>query len=84
MTFINVGSNKVLDVYGGQNVNGQNVVQYTSNNSYAQKWIVVNVGSGYKIVSALDSNYVLDLYGGRVQNFSNIQIYKSNNTKAQT
>ena len=81
---MNVGSNKVLDVYGGQNVNGQNVVQYTSNNSYAQKWIVVNVGSGYKIVSALDSNYVLDLYGGRVQNFSNIQIYKSNNTKAQT
>ena len=64
-------------------MNGQNVAQYTSNNSLAQKWIVTKASSGFNIVSALNPNYVLDLYGGRVSNFGNVQIYKSNNTKAQ-
>lgn len=83
VTFINVGSGKAIDVYGGKSVNGQNVAQYTSNNSLAQKWIVKKASSGFNIVSALNPNYVLDLYGGRVSNFGNVQIYKSNNTKAQ-
>ena len=40
-------------------------------------------GSGYTIVSAIDSNYVLDLSDGVVRNGKNIHIYSSNGTNAQ-
>lgn len=40
-------------------------------------------GSGYAIVSAIDTSYVLDLRNGTVSSGSNIQLYKSNNTAAQ-
>ena len=37
VTFVNVGSNKAIDVYEGEAKNYQNISQYTSNNTYAQK-----------------------------------------------
>ena len=62
---------------------GQNVWQYASNGTRAQKWIVQKSGSAYTIASALDSNYVLDLSNGTVRSGGNIQIYQSNGTSAQ-
>ena len=83
LLLLNVGSNKAIDVYEGKAKNYQNISQYTSNNTYAQKWIVTNEGNGFKIMSAINTNYVLDLSEGKVQNTSNIQVYKSNYTAAQ-
>ncbi len=83
VTFISVNSGKALDVSSGKAENYQNVQQYTSNGTYAQKWIVVKDGSSYMIISALHPSYVLDLNNAQVVNSQNIQIFQSNNTKAQ-
>ena len=57
VTLTNVNSGKVLDVYGGSSANGANVQQYSSNNTYAQKWIAVKNSDGsYTFQSALAEN----------------------------
>lgn len=83
VTFINVGSNRAIDLFKGNATNWQNVNQYTSNDTFAQKWIVSKEGNGFKIMSAIDINFVLDVASGKVQNSANIQVYKSNDTAAQ-
>lgn len=83
VTFTSVKSGKVLDVFDGKAKPYQNVWQFNSNNSRAQKWIVQKTSSGYKIMSAIDTNYVLDLYNGSVRNGGNIQVFTSNDTIAQ-
>lgn len=83
VTFINVGSNRAIDLFKGSATNWQNVNQYTSNDTFAQKWIVSKEGNGFKIMSAIDINFVLDVASGKVQNSANIQVYKSNDTAAQ-
>ena len=84
ITFINVGTNKALDVYGGKAQSFTNVWQYAYNDTYAQKWIArKNSDGSLTFVSALDKDYVLDIYGGRIQNEENIHIYRDNGTNAQ-
>lgn len=84
ITFINVDTNKALDVYGGKAESFTNVWQYAYNNTYAQKWIArKNSDGSLTFVSALDKDYVLDIYGGRIQNEGNIHIYRDNGTNAQ-
>lgn len=75
VTFTNVKSGKVLDVYNGTVQNGINVRQYTSNNSRAQKWIVRKDGNGYSIVSALNSNYALNGTSGKAYNGNNVELF---------
>ncbi|WP_295754841.1 RICIN domain-containing protein [uncultured Holdemanella sp.] len=84
ITFINVDTNKALDVYGGKAESFTNVWQYAYNDTYAQKWIArKNSDGSLTFVSALDKDYVLDIYGGRIQNEGNIHIYRDNGTNAQ-
>lgn len=84
ITFINVDTNKALDVYGGKAESFTNVWQYAYNDTYAQKWIArKNSDGSLTFVSALDKDYVLDIYGGRIQNEENIHIYRDNGTNAQ-
>lgn len=84
ITFINVGTNKAIDVYGGKAQSFTNVWQYAYNDTYAQKWIArKNSDGSLTFVSALDKDYVLDIYGGRIQNEGNIHIYRDNGTNAQ-
>ena len=84
ITFINVDTNKAIDVYGGKAESFTNVWQYAYNDTYAQKWIArKNSDGSLTFVSALDKDYVLDIYGGRIQNEGNIHIYRDNGTNAQ-
>lgn len=84
ITFINVDTNKAIDVYGGKAQSFTNVWQYAYNDTYAQKWIArKNSDGSLTFVSALDKDYVLDIYGGRIQNEGNIHIYRDNGTNAQ-
>ncbi len=83
-TLISLCSNKALDVVSGKAVNSQNVQQYISNGTWAQKWILIKNSNGtYTFISAIDSNYVLDVNAGKAVNSQNVQIYTSNETKAQ-
>ena len=84
ITFINVSTNKALDVYGGHSSNSTNVWQYNYNNSLAQKWIAKKNSDGsLTFVSALNKNHVLDISGGLIQNRQNVQLYQNNGTNAQ-
>ena len=84
ITFINIGSNKALDVNNSSASNGTNIRQYDYNHSYAQKWIAKkNKDGSLTFVSALNSKYVLDISTGAVRNQQNIQLYQNNGTNAQ-
>ena len=82
---MNVGSGKVLDVSGGTSAAGANVQQYESNESKAQKWIVVEGKNGRKtIVSALSASLGLDIAGANSNRGANVQLYTRNVTDAQS
>ena len=63
---------------------GTNVQQWTSNNTSAQKWVVIKNSDGsLTLWSKLGSNLVLDIAGGSTSNGSNVQIYAYNGSGAQ-
>jgi hypothetical protein len=78
-----VSSGKVLDVSGGSSEDGGTVQQYTSNSSYAQKWIVVKQPNGIKIYSALRPDLCLDVPGANAADAQSLWTYTSNSTNAQ-
>ena len=81
-TIINSQSGKALDVANGEAKCGQNVQQYQTNGTNAQKWYLEDAGGGYFYIrSAL--GYYLDANGGVANNGTNIQIWTGNKTNAQ-
>lgn len=83
-TVRNAGSGKVLDVYAAGTAAGTNVQQYASNNSNAQRWVIVSNADGtLTLRSALGRNLVLDLWGGSTSNGTNADVYTANGTAAQ-
>ena len=85
VTFTNLRSGKVLDVAAASTAPRANVQQYqSSNDSYAQKWIVTKNDDGtYRIESALWSNICLDIASAATSNGTNVQTYTNNGTDAQ-
>ncbi len=82
LTFRNSGKN--LDVCNADKTSGTNVWQYDSNESDAQKWIIVPSGDCYfYIVPKINTGLALDVYGGTASGGTNIQIYTQNQSKAQ-
>ena len=81
-TIVNTQSGKALDVANGEAKCGQNVWQYQTNGTNAQKWYLEDAGGGYfYICSAL--GYYLDASGGVANNGTNIQIWTGNKSNAQ-
>lgn len=71
---------------------GQNVQQWASSDSGAQKWLIeadgktVTIGgTAYStyVLKCNSSNYVMDVTGGQAARGTNIQIYTANGTNAQ-
>lgn len=75
--------NKVVDVYGGNTMNGTNVQVYNSNGTSAQKWIIKDEGNDKYSIISWKSELYLDVAGGRTDNGNNVQIYEENGTEAQ-
>ena len=82
----NVGSGKVLDVYGASKAFGTKITQQPANGTRAQKWLIAPdtddfdrliIGSSLALVS------VLDVEGGRNADGTPLQIYGYNGSKAQ-
>ena len=83
-TFVNAGSNKVIDIAGGSVGKGANVQQYESNNTKAQMFQAsFNAKTGYYTIKNVQSDYVLDVARGSTKNGANVRQWPSNNTKAQ-
>lgn len=78
----NKNSGQYLDVYNGEDNNGQNVHQWIMNGTDAQRWQVVHTGGGnWKIVSQLGlKNKVLHVSGGGSVNETNIDIWTDDNS----
>ena len=65
---INMGSGKALDVVEWAGEFGNNVAQYTSNGTRAQKWIAVRLKNGkYLLYSALTENLGIDVTGANIK-----------------
>jgi 5-hydroxyisourate hydrolase-like protein (transthyretin family) len=84
---VNVATNKVLDVKGGQSSSGTQVWTYSFNGTTAQKWSlsaesILSTGT-YEFVSDLSKDKCLDVAGGTKQNGGKVQIYTINGTVAQ-
>ena len=80
----NVGSGKVLDVYGASKAFGTKVTQQPANGTHAQKWMVVETDNGdLAIGSAVAPLLFLDLEGGRNTDGTSLQTYGYNGSKAQ-
>lgn len=84
-TITNIGTGKVFDKAGGESdLNNNNIQQYKSNLTTAQKWKFVYTGDGdgsYYIMNGL-GKYV-DIQGGFTDNGTNVQVHKLNRTAAQ-
>ena len=81
---VNAGSGKVLDVWNGEAVSGNNVQQYEWNGSAAQLWKADPNDDGSIVFrSALNENLVLDVAGGTDAAGANLQIYEANGSAAQ-
>ena len=80
----NINSQKYIDVAGGKDVNGANVIQYQGNGGANQKWYVRNLGNNViTIQSGLGSNRMLDIENGANEDGANIQIWEANGATAQ-
>lgn len=81
---INRGSGKVIDVPGGQDVNGLQLQQYKDIGSTAQQWIVTDMGNGnYRLKSVCAANKVIDVNNGTSNDGEKIQLCADYSTTAQ-
>lgn len=78
----------VLDVESGSTSAGANIRLYSSNNSNAQRWIlipaaVLTTEGAYEIVLAADTSMCIDIAGGSTASKANAQVYSRNSSNAQ-
>ncbi|MBQ0059417.1 MAG: RICIN domain-containing protein, partial [Lachnospiraceae bacterium] len=78
---VNVRSNRVIDIQGGNATPGTNVQQYGWDGGNYQRWAFSYNQFGYNICSGLGT--VLDCKGGSTAAGTNIQSYRPNDTIAQ-
>lgn len=83
--FKNKKTGMYLDLNLAYAQSGQEIQLYKSNGTYAQKWIVIKYGDGYKIVSACNPSFVIDLSGADLKDDGNghLNSWIDNGTLAQ-
>lgn len=84
---VNVSTNQVLDVKGGESSRGTQVWTYDFNGTNAQKWSltsedILSVGT-YEFATGLNAGKCLDVSGGSQSNGGNVQIWVTNGTDSQ-
>lgn len=80
----NVNSGCVLDVADGSSVDRSNILQYSFNNTDAQKWSFVKNNDGsYTIYSKLGYDKVVDVDNNLTESGTNIKLYGANGNNAQ-
>lgn len=78
---INSNSNKAIDISGGTQTIGSNVIQYTISNAINQQWNLVSVGTNkYVIQSNMSNHYILDNPGSSSTNGQRLVLYTMNGT----
>lgn len=90
--FFNANSKKVIDVKDGNGKRGQNLQQFSANNTAAQNWLPVPNGTvvingvrvpTYELRAQVGNALNVDCAGGGYKSGTNIQLYDRNNSIAQ-
>lgn len=81
-SLVNTVSDKAIEVAWGSTANGASIRQWTSNNTSAQHWSVLNYGGSYALVNGA-SGKVMDVPGGNAQPNVRMQLFGLNGTFAQ-
>lgn len=76
---------KVLDGGGVYNAQGTKIIQYASNGTNAQKWLIKTSGDGnyFNICFGVNNSLCMDVINGSSANQTRIQLYKNVNVNAQ-
>ena len=73
----------VLDIKDGSRKMQANLELYSSNDTCAQKFTIVNLGDGFVKIRNEKSRHMIDAAGGGTANGTNVQQYRDNGTMAQ-
>lgn len=83
VTIQNMNSGKYLDIYGGIASDCIPVQQYEANNADNQKWKIIKVDKGYKLVSKLNCSFVLDIPYSSLDPDNTLEIFTDYQTDNQ-
>ncbi len=85
--FQNVRTGRFIDLAGAGTSDDTNIHLWDSNDTCAQKWLIQNNGSGYRLISACASEAYtksIDIAAGAVgSEGANVHLWTDNNTNAQ-
>ncbi|MEA5020615.1 MAG: RICIN domain-containing protein [Gordonibacter sp.] len=76
-------SSKALDILAASNNDGANVQIYDANESFAQRFRIIDVGDGYYTIQNAKSGKMLDVDAAGMQPGTNVHQWSANNTDAQ-
>lgn len=84
VTIKNVGSGKLLNVYGSKNKNNTNITVYQADGTTGQSFKFVKSGNAYVIVPKCATSRALNVYGSSAKNNSNVCLWSKtgHNTQA--
>lgn len=83
VTIKNMGSGKLLNVYGSQNKNNANVTVYQADGTPGQGYMFVKSGNWYVIVPQCATSRALNVYGYSAKNNANICIWGKSGSTTQ-
>ena len=78
-----LNENKVFDIAGGNFKKSSNIQLFQSNNTIAQKFIIVKNSDNTYSINSYDGLWTIDINGGSTKPEANIQLYQPNGTQAQ-
>ena len=85
--FKNISTGRFLDLYNMETYDGTKIELWDGNDSCAQKWLVQENGSGYRLISACASEVStrsVDVYGGNTGAVGNpVKLWSDNESAAQ-
>lgn len=83
-TIKNLGSGKMLNVYGSRNANNVNVTVYQNDGTSGQKFKFVKSGSNYVIVPKCATSRAVNVYGNYAGNNTNVCIWSKSGHSTQS
>ncbi len=84
VTIKNVGSGKLLNVYGNQNRNNANVTVYQADGTTGQLFQFVKKGNAYVIVPRCATSRAVNVYGNSAKNNSNVCLWSKTGHNTQS
>lgn len=82
-TIKNVGSGKMLNVYGNRSANNTNITVYSADGTTGQLFKFTKVGSSYTITPKCATNKVLNVYGSASKQNSNVCLWSKTGHSTQ-